>query len=156
MNQRQQFAETTTRLMAENERIVLLLPDVGVYGFREAFAKFPERCYNLGPAEAATVGIAAGLAKEGFYPVVHSFSSFLCRRAYEQIYLDFGEQKLSGMFVGIHGVEKFGASHVCKEDAHLMATVRDMRMHLPHHPNGVDDAINEAVSHGELAYVRLT
>lgn len=156
MNQRTQFAETVTRLMGENEKIVLLLADVGTYGFREAFKRWPNRCLNTGPAEAATVGIAAGFAKEGFYPVVHSFSSFLCRRAYEQVYLDFGAQGLRGLFVGIHGYEKFGASHICGEDQELMRNVPHMWVWTPTSGGNVDVCLRLSVEENNLAYVRLS
>ena len=143
MNDRQQFAETVTRLMGEDDKIVLFLADVGTFGFRRAFEQYPERCFNTGPAEQATVGIAAGFAKEGFYPIVHSFSSFLLRRAYEQILLDFAKQELPGLLVGIHGYEKFGPSHCCPEDDKLFVIW------------GVSN-IENIVSAREFAYVRLT
>lgn len=156
MNQRQQFAETVTRLMREDEKIVLLLADVGTYGFRDAFIDYPKRCFNTGPAEQAAIGVAAGFAKEGFYPIVHSFSSFLCRRAYEQIYLDFGEQRLSGMFVGIHGYEKFGPSHCCPEDFNLMGNVRAMWLVERDPIDEIGSALAYYISQRQLAYVRLT
>ena len=57
---------------AEDERLVLMLGDIGVFGFRNAFAVYPDRTYNIGICEQAMVGVASGMAMEGFIPVLHS------------------------------------------------------------------------------------
>ena len=51
-------------------------------GFRDAF---PERFFSLGMAEQNMIGFAAGLAREGFYPFVHTFAVFLTRRPFDQV-----------------------------------------------------------------------
>lgn len=44
-----------------------------------------ERFFNLGMAEANAVGVAAGMARAGDTPFVHTFSVFATRRAFDQI-----------------------------------------------------------------------
>ena len=156
MNQRQKFAETVTRLMDGDPTIVVLTGDISVYGLRDAFSRWPKRCYNLGPAEQSLVGIAAGMAMEGFYPVVHSISSFLCRRAYEQIYIDFGAQGLAGLFVGIGEYPKLGPTHCCPEDGTLMGCVPGMVSYFPANSSEAETEITVAVMDRQLAYVRLS
>jgi transketolase len=41
------------------------------------------------------VGVAAGMSKVGLNPVIHTIAPFLIERAYEQIKLDFGYQRIS-------------------------------------------------------------
>ena len=156
MNQRQKFAETVTRLMDGDSSIVVLTGDISVYGLRDAFSRWPKRCYNLGPAEQSLVGIAAGMAMEGFYPVVHSISSFLCRRAYEQIYIDFGAQGLAGLFVGIGEYPKLGPTHCCPEDGTLMGCVPGMVVSKPATEMETEIQIALHTARHELAYVRLS
>ena len=48
--------------------------------------QYPERFFECGIAEQDMVSAAAGIASQGLLPLVHSFSSFLCSRANEQIY----------------------------------------------------------------------
>ena len=139
----------------QNEKLVLLVGDVGTYGLRDAFAKYPDRCHNFGTAEQAMVGIAAGMAREGFYPVIHSFSTFLARRAYEQIYLDFGEQGLNGFFAGIGEAPKLGITHCCREDMDLMDQVRGMNYVDPTSPATLEAIMTEAVNKNRLVYARL-
>lgn len=151
---RQAFYKIAPDLLAD-ERVVILIGDVGSYGLRDAFAKYPQRCLNLGAAEQAMVGIAAGLAKEGFYPIVHSFSTFLLRRAYEQIYLDFGVQGLSGLFVGIGENKAWGPSHVCGEDVILVDCIPNMISHEPIIAPTTEAIIRDAVQRRTFAYVRV-
>ena len=49
--------------MAADERIVTILGDIGVFGFRNAFAQFPERILNIGICEQAFTSLSAGLSK---------------------------------------------------------------------------------------------
>ena len=63
---RKQFVRTVEDLMAKDERLVLLLGDIGVFGFRNAFQRFPTRTYNIGVCEQAMTGLAAGLSNTGW------------------------------------------------------------------------------------------
>ena len=76
MSMRQQLVRTVETAMATDERLTLLLGDIGVFGFRNAFKNFPERTYNIGILEQATMSLAAGLAAVGYIPVVHTIASF--------------------------------------------------------------------------------
>ncbi len=155
---RKQFTATVEKLLADDHRIVLLLGDIGVHVFRKSFELYPDRCYNLGTAEQTTVGMAAGLAKEGFYPIVHSIAPFLVRRAYEQICIDFGAQELRGLFVTVGADNDYpalGPTHRCPEDLTLMQCVPGMLCYAPENEDVVDYEIRNAVASNDLAYVRL-
>lgn len=155
---RQQFVKTVTDIMAEDEKVVLLLGDISVFGFRHCFERWPDRCFNFGACEQTMVSAAAGLALTGFYPITHTIASFLCRRAYEQIYLDFGAQRLGGLFVSV-GCDKeyeyLGQSHWCREDRALMAMVAGMCIESPRISEQADDNIRQAHSERSLTYIRL-
>jgi transketolase len=152
--------------MDEDESVVLLLGDIGVYAFRDTFARHPKRCYNLGVCEQASVGLAAGLAMSGLYPIYHTISAFLVRRAYEFIRLDFGEQYLAGLFVGVGGSQeykKLGPTHCCSEHLGLMSAVPGMRCIEPSRSTSqIDDAellakhfLERAVRERMLMYMNL-
>ncbi len=66
----------------------------GLKGFAE---RFPERFFDVGIAEPHAVTFAAGLAKDGFRPVVAIYSTFL-QRAYDEIIHDVALQGLPVVF----------------------------------------------------------
>jgi transketolase len=82
---RKVFIKAITELAEKDHRIMLLTGDLG-YRLMEPFAdKFPDRFINAGVAEQNMIGIATGLAKEGFIPFVYSITPFAVLRPYEFI-----------------------------------------------------------------------
>ncbi len=83
-----QFGETLTKLADENKKIYSISPAMPVScGLSEFIKKFPERFSDAGIAEEHAVTMAAGLAHEGFVPVVSIYSTFL-QRAYDSLIED--------------------------------------------------------------------
>ncbi|NVL91126.1 MAG: 1-deoxy-D-xylulose-5-phosphate synthase [Desulfobacterales bacterium] len=82
------FGNTLAELARKDDRIVAVtaaMPEgTGLKAFSE---EFPERFFDVGIAEQHAVTFAAGLATEGFRPVVAIYSTFL-QRAYDQIVHD--------------------------------------------------------------------
>ena len=82
------FGNTLVELAAEDESIVAVtaaMPEgTGLGAFSQ---QFPDRFFDVGIAEQHGVTFAAGLAAEGFKPVVAIYSTFL-QRAYDQILHD--------------------------------------------------------------------
>lgn len=82
------FGSKLTQLAENDDRIIAVtaaMPEgTGLAAFSEAF---PERFFDVGIAEQHAVTFAAGLATEGFRPVVAIYSTFL-QRAYDQILHD--------------------------------------------------------------------
>ena len=134
MNKRAQFAATMEALLDERMDVTVLLGDIGVHSFRHAFGKHPSRCINIGICEGASVSLAAGLSASGLYPVFSTIESFLLRRAFEQLFLDFGIQKLPGLFVGIGGANeyaKLGPTHQCEHGLRLAREIPGMQIYQP-------------------------
>ena len=81
-------------------------------GLQALYAKYPERIFDVGIAEAHAVCMAGGMAKSGLKPFVAIYSTFL-QRAYDQLIHDIGLQNLPVKFVldraGFVGAD--GATH---------------------------------------------
>lgn len=157
MSLRSAFAEAVTQEMGNDEKIVLLLGDIGVYSFRPAFDRFPSRCLNLGAAECGMVGFGVGLALEGYFPVISCIEAHLLRRGYEFIRLGFAEQGLKALFVGVGGAHEYarlGPTHECPEGMHLAGHLFD-RVYAPVKEPSVKAWIHHAVRDRELCYLRL-
>jgi transketolase len=81
---RKAFVESLCALAARDERVMLLTADLG-WSLLEPFAeRFPGRFHNVGVAEQNMLGIATGLARQGFVPFVYSIATFASMRCYEQ------------------------------------------------------------------------
>jgi len=134
---RRQLVKTITDILERDSRVVLLLGDIGVFGFREAFKKFPTRVYNIGILEQASVGLAAGLATEGMIPIFHTIAPFIAERALEQLKVDFGYQGLGGSFISVgasYDYASLGCTHHCPGDVQVLKTIPGMRIMVPGHP----------------------
>lgn len=98
---RQQFTKTMTDLEHADDRVILLLNDIGVWAFRHLKAEYPNRVHNLGIMEQASVSMAAGFSMVGYVPFFHTIAPFIVERAYEQLKDDFGYQNINGNFVSV-------------------------------------------------------
>ena len=88
------FISTLIDLAREDERIFLLVGDVG-FSLVEPYAQeFPRRFVNIGIAEQNMAGIATGLARSGKTVFAYSIANFPVMRCFEQIRNDLCMQNL--------------------------------------------------------------
>ena len=103
----------------KDPRVLLLTGDHGYALFDEIRRVCPDQYINAGVAEQNMVGVAAGLAKGGFRPVVYGLSAFVPVRVLEQIKMDVCYESLPVIFIGDGaGVvySTLGTSHQSTED----------------------------------------
>jgi transketolase len=76
--------------MKINDKIVLILGDLGYGHFDQIREEFPDRVFNPGAAEQLMLGMACGMAMEGKIPVCYSMTPFILYRPFEIIrtYID--------------------------------------------------------------------
>jgi len=156
---RKTFVATTIELLRADPKTVLLIGDVGTYAFRDAFKEFPGRVFNVGILEQAMVGMAAGWALRGYIPIVHTISAFLVERAYEQLKIDFGYQRLKGIFIGqggSHDYSGFGPTHHCPADISLIRNIPGFRVFVPGTARETADSIRCAHKLECPSYIRLS
>lgn len=67
--------------MSKNNKVYLLVGDLGFGYFDKIREEFPDRYINCGASEQAMLGIAVGLALEGKIPFVYTITSFYLRAA---------------------------------------------------------------------------
>jgi transketolase len=150
---------TIEEVLAKDERTVLILGDIGVFGFRNAFRRFPDRVFNIGILEQATISLAAGLAFEGFIPVFHSIAPFVVERAFEQLKLDFGYQRVGGNFVSVgasYDYASLGCTHQCPADVALLKTIPTFRVIAPGCAIEFDALFRQGYGSGFPTYFRLS
>lgn len=144
----------------EDERIVLLVCDMG-FGVTDNFKKeFPDRIFNMGIMEQGTVGIAAGMAMTGLVPIVYSIVNFLAFRAIEQIRNDVVMQDLNVKFIatGVNDFFKFlGFSHCCGQDDKKIMQLINMKVFDPYDSEYVDfnKIVKEWITDTKAGYIRV-
>ncbi|MDD3312109.1 transketolase C-terminal domain-containing protein [Pseudodesulfovibrio sp.] len=155
---RNAFVRTLTALAREDERIVLLMGDIGNRMFDEFKSLFPTRFYNCGVAEANMTGLAAGLALSGFRPVTYTIAPFNSYRCFEQIRLDLCYQNVPVVVAGVGGGLSYaglGATHHSCEDIACLRSLPNMRVLCPGDAVEVGLLLEQAVREPGPSYLRL-
>lgn len=102
-----------------------LSPDLTVRMKQE----MPGRAFMEGVSEAHVVGMAAGMAMEGFIPFVHTIATFITRRCYEQVAVDLCLHNLPVRLIGNGGglvYAPLGPTHLAIEDVAIMRALPNM------------------------------
>jgi len=147
------------QLMEKDGSIVLITGDLGFSVLDGIRDRFPERFFNAGISEQAMMGIAAGLASRGKKVVVYSIIPFLIYRPYEQIMNDVCYHNLPVILVGSAEGFSYGndaISHYALNDLSLTLQIQNMDVYAPAEPEEASAYLEEAISNGKPAYIRLS
>jgi transketolase len=134
-------------------RVAMVVAEIGV----SELPRHP-RVFNVGIREQLMIGVAAGLALEGYRPVVHSYAPFVVERPYEQIKLDLGHQDVGAILVSTgasYDSAYSGRTHQAPEDVAVLAALPGWTIHVPGHPQEVERAFEQALATDERVYIRL-
>lgn len=155
---RAEFIQALCDLARTDERIMLLSGDLG-FSVIEPFQRdFPQRFINVGVAEQNMVGIAAGLAMNGFVPVVYSIANFPTLRCFEQIRNDVAYHRLPVIVAAVGAGVGYGAlgySHHAVQDLAVMRTLPGMLIGTPADADEAASVLRAAVTSGAPSYIRL-
>lgn len=155
---RERFVATATALVEADDRVVLVLAQIGVAAFAPLAARHSRRVINVGIREQLMVSVAAGFALTGFRPIVHTIASFAVERPWEQLKVALGHQDAGAVIVA-HGASydysTSGRTHHAPEDVALIDALPGWDIHVPGHPDEVEQLLRAAVTSGGRAYVRL-
>lgn len=124
------FADALIDEAGRDDKIVAVTAAMPSGTGLDLFAKtYPDRTFDVGIAEQHAVTFAAGLATEGYKPVVAIYSSFL-QRAYDQIMHDVSLQNLPVRFAidraGLVGAD--GATHAGSFDVAYLGCLPNMTL----------------------------
>jgi 1-deoxy-D-xylulose-5-phosphate synthase len=141
------FAQALTRLAKENHRVVAITAAMGSGTGIDKFSReLPGRSYDVGIAEQHAVTFAAGMATEGFIPVVAIYSTFL-QRGYDQILHDVCLQNLHVVFAldrgGLVGAD--GPTHHGVFDFAYMRPIPNLVIMAPKDENELQRMLKTAI-----------
>jgi transketolase len=155
---RNAFIDELVIAAEKNEKIVLIVGDLG-YGVVEPFSRrYPKRFFNSGVAEQNLMGLAAGMASEGMHVFVYSIANFPTFRCAEQIRNDVDYHKLPVTIVVVGGGVAYGNlgySHHAVQDYALMRVMPNMLIASPGDPFEVRACMRYLVNNPQPSYLRL-
>ncbi len=155
---RSAFFRTLLDLAEQEDRIYLVVGDLG-FGVVEPFAqRFPDRFLNVGVAEQNMTGVAAGLALCGKIVFTYSIGNFSTLRCLEQIRNDVCYHQADVKIVSVGGGFAYGAlgmTHHVLEDLAIMRALPGMVVVAPGDPFEVEQATRAVVSQPGPCYLRL-
>ena len=158
---RERFVDVVADLLDTDESTVVVLAVISHGLFTEAGidSRHPERVVDVGIREQIQLGVAGGLALEGFRPIVTGYAPFLVERTFEQVKLDFDHQGSSAVLASVGGswdASGSGRTHQAPEDVALMASLRTWDVHVPGHPDEMELLLRDAHRNDRRAYIRMS
>lgn len=152
------FFRALFELAEEDERIHLVVGDLG-FGVVEPFAeRFPTRFLNVAVAEQNMAGIAAGMALSGKVVFTYSIANFPTLRCLEQIRNDICYHKANVKIIAVGGGLAYGSlgmTHHATEDLAVMRVLPEMVVVAPGDPVEVARATRAIAAHPGPSYLRL-
>ena len=152
------FSKALVDAALADERVILLTGDHGYALFDEFRKRCPDRYINAGIAEQNMVGVAAGLAKAGFRPVVYGLSAFVPVRVLEQIKIDVCYEKLPVIFTGDGAglvYSTLGTSHQSFEDIACLRAVPHIDIMSPCDAHELTACMQMAFEQAGPVYMRM-
>ncbi len=150
------FAQTVLQLARQNPKLVVITPAMPEGNSLSIVqAEFPERVFDVGICEQHAVTFAAGLAAQGYVPIVAIYSTFL-QRAFDQIIHDVCLQELPVIFAmdrsGIVGDD--GKTHQGTFDISYLTLIPKLFIAAPKDENELQHLLNTAVKSNHPMAVR--
>ena len=157
---RDAFASTVAEMAAADERVVVVCSDsVGSSKLVEFKQRFPDRLINVGIAEQALIGLAAGLANGGLRPIVSAASCFVTARGLEQIKVDLAYTNprvvVCGMSPGV-AYGQLGPTHHSLEDVAWLRAIDNMVVVVPADPRETGQALWASLDHDGPVFIRVS
>jgi 1-deoxy-D-xylulose-5-phosphate synthase len=150
------FGKTMLRLFRENEKLIAISAAMTEgTGLSLVAQKFPKRVFDVGICEQHAVTFAAGLATQGFVPIVAIYSTFL-QRAFDQIIHDVCIQNLPVVFAidraGIVGED--GKTHQGTLDLSYLSCIPNLVVAAPSDENELGHMLYTATRYGGPIAIR--
>lgn len=155
---RKSFARELYQAMTKDERIFLVVADLGFCLFDQIREDFPDRFINVGAAETCAMGVGVGLALSGKIPIVYSITPFLLWRAAETIRLYVNHESVPVKLVGSGRNQDYkhdGFSHDASDDKALMSCFENIECRWPSSAEVIPSVVKEMLQSGGPYYLNL-
>ncbi|QYN16954.1 transketolase family protein [Amycolatopsis sp. DSM 110486] len=159
VNMRETFLATTEEIVDADPDVAVVLADISAAQLAGVARRHPDRVVNVGIREQLLVSTGAGFALAGLRPIIHTFSSFLVERAFEQIKLDLVHQDAGAVLVSYgssYDMPAEGRTHQSPGDVALIDSLPCWYVHVPGHPDEARRLLLDSVPGDSRVYLRLS
>lgn len=146
------------RFAKEHPEVLVLSADLGTSCEVKQFrATYPDRYLTMGIAEQNMCSWAAGLAREGYRPFLHTFSVFLYRRILDQLEMSVAYPNLPVVFVGfVPGITTpGGVTHQSINDVGVLRTVPNMAIFDVGDATEIEGVLDLAYEYNGPVFIRM-
>ena len=159
MSVRKEFVRLLHEEMKKNEKILFVIGDLGYGHFDKIREEFPDRVFNPGAAEQLMLGMAVGMAQEGYIPVCYSMTPFVLYRPFEIIrtYIDY--EKIPVKMIGAGRGKDYasaGWSHWATDDKEHLSGFKNVKKLWPADPKEMEKVFQTIIYDNAPYYVNLS
>jgi transketolase len=145
-------------LARRDPRVVFIGSDLGAGVLAAMKAEMPERFFMEGVTEQAIIGMAAGLAMDGYLPYINTIATFLTRRCFEQLAVDVCMHNLPVRLIASGGGAVYaplGPTHMALDDFALLRALPGMTIVAPCDAPEMGRAMDASIDVTGPLYVRI-
>ena len=154
------FGMASLELIKDYPNLNIITADVSTSAGLDKFKKnYPENYIDVGIAEQNMIGIATGLANEGFPVITTTFAPFQTMRCCEQIKVNLGYMKKKVTMVGLASglvLGTLGYTHCCIEDIGVLRSIPNINIISPADCFETIKAVQSSLDNKLSTYIRLT
>ena len=154
------FGLISLDLAKKYDDLMILTADVSTSAGLDRFRKlYPDKYLDIGIAEQNTIGIASGLASEGYKVITTTFAPFQTARCCEQIKVNLGYMKQKVCMVGLASglvLGTLGYTHCSIEDIGILRSIPNLQIVSPADSTETVKAVEAGLKSKKSTYIRLT
>lgn len=142
----------------KNEKIFLIIGDLGYHVVEPFMEAIPDRFLNAGIAEQNMAGVAAGLAMTGYNVYIYSIGNFPTLRCLEQIRNDIAYHHANVKIVSVgagYAYGSLGATHQPTEEIGALRAIPNMIVATPGDPVEARALAKFSAEYDGPMYIRL-
>jgi transketolase len=155
---RRLFVDELAKLMEEDERITVILGDLGFGVFDKLRERFPDRCINVGASEQLMIGMSVGMTLVGKITICYSITPFLLYRPFEFIRNYLQEEQIPVKLVGSGRDKDYlssGFTHYCEEAALILKALPNIKAYFPLDKDQLTHTLKEFIYSPSPAFLSL-
>ena len=155
---RKHFSAHIEQLVEKEKDIVFITGDLGYAALENLASKMGDRFINAGVAEQNMVGVAAGIASQGYRVICYSIAPFIVYRCLEQVRNDVCFHNMPVYLVGNgggYGYGIMGSSHHAIEDIATLSGLPNMTCYVPSFIEDMHTCLDTMLSGRKPSYFRL-